>query len=320
MNGVSSETIFRWSELSPAQQTAGIYLPNDSRLEFDELPNSLSEDQLAQIRRFFLGCELARSQVDRNRGCLPVAIENSHPFSGVIEELARKGLPESFKEDFIKEDQLPPTIGRDAATLVRIFNQIIEDHQSGLMHPGRHRELQSYVGQLDSSIVDLGLVANRLIEVRFFGYYRAQVCELERAISKDEKEGGKLGEQTRLSKKHQEVIRKSVGDFERGDFSFLIDPHVGSAISEAFAIVEGLGKWKVFDIEPPESKGYMWSRNEEIQQITQRLETSHTGWSQALVLRNLQLIHQKGWEFVVQTALNKELGRAGALDRAELVS
>lgn len=328
MNGVSSETIFRWSELSPAQQSEGIYLPKDSRLEFDQLPDTLSEDQVARIRRFFVGCELARSQVDRNKGCLPVAIESRHRFSDMIEGLARKGLPESFKENFIQEDQLPPTIRRDGLNLVRFFNQILEDHQSGLMHPARKTDLEAQISRLDSSIVDLGLIADRLIEVRFFGYYRTQVFELERAISKDEKEGGKLVEHIRLSKnyaeeaseKHQDVIRKSVRDFERGDFSFLVDPHFGSAISEAFNVVERLGKWKTFDIEPPEDKGYIWWGNEEIQQITQHLETSHTGWSQALVLRNLQTIHQEGWESFVQTALNREFGRAGALDRAELVS
>jgi hypothetical protein len=84
--------------------------------------------------------------------------------------------------------------------------------------------------------------------------------------------------------------------YKFGDFSFIKDKLSRDLIEDMFEMVNSNNKWHLFDIDPPEGKGF-WN-DPEINKYMCKI--GHSGFSYGYTMRQIQLIHKEGWDNYVK--------------------
>jgi len=102
----------------------------------------------------------------------------------------------------------------------------------------------------------------------------------------------------------------------RGDFSFVQDPLYRQFFPDAFHAIESVpGGWAALIPDPPAHLGFMFSvgavgsARSQIDDIINHspIGSTHSGYSYAMTMRNMQGIARLGWNAWVQTYINRFL-------------
>ena len=180
-----------WSQLTQEQKDYGIHPNGLGIIQFDGLENAFSEEFTQQLERFFFGCRLAASNSELLSYSVRVFTSND-PKLKPIKEVLHKVLLAKAPKDHTFEQK-----GEDCHSLrfedegygrpyreyknkfVMVYNQLINENKSYLMHPARYFDLIQCLQPMFSNVE---LTAERLINYHCFGQHGLEIFEQRRRL------------------------------------------------------------------------------------------------------------------------------------------
>ncbi len=188
---VTSSLAISWNHLSTEQKEQGIH-PNDlGRLQFNLQGQDISERVSKQLQRFFWGCRSAATDTEFLSKSIHI-LNASEPYMQPIKAIAsqilftpkpKDRLLEGLGEDIDSihfEDEYGPLLRKSKNSFAKLYNQLVSESKSHLMHPARRTELIAYISPLTAQAE---LAADRLIAYRCFGSKGLTIFECKRCLN-----------------------------------------------------------------------------------------------------------------------------------------
>lgn len=92
-----------------------------------------------------------------------------------------------------------------------------------------------------------------------------------------------------------------------GDFSFVQSSYEVEMLEDGYETITKLDLWKwLAEYIPEENKGFMFSENENISKIVNTMKIGHSGATFGWIMRHMEMIAKKGWEYYVNVCLNNQ--------------
>jgi hypothetical protein len=259
-----------WSDLPTEEKKWGIDPATLSTIQFDISEGALSGQLLKQLQHFFLGCRLATNNKNfLQKYVIPL---NSNPsvdarIKTIVNSILFTQMPKECRLEKDEYDNYPIAFkgegwGSDYCKFIEkfadMYNQLIDEKKSHLMHPSRLLKLIKYLG---TTFSNPEITAKRLITYHCFGYYALEISEIKRRaeelLSKRKEEEMKLAA---LFQSGPNLIEDSK-KLEEQDFGCISDRHCRKHVLLAYQKLASKEQLSILDRPEKELYDYQGDTN-----------------------------------------------------------